>query len=760
MSTDEKSTGRANLRVRFRDVARDRLVRIGEIVERLGVDGDDAGAIDVMMREIHTLKGEARLVGFDAVHDVAHATEDLLLQAREERGVRREKVHTSVFHGLDLCALLFDADETMDASAVDITPFLAEAKALRSAVATKSPASGPPDKRASVRPEEPSQPTDDAPAAQGPGERFTFRTESSIRIDHETLHELTDLAGTLMLEHDRSEQRLSEIAAQMRGFVEELDAVETTLGRMGHELGRGARPPALVELTSRARRWRGRRSDLRRLMTETSDHLFAFRLRLDELESQIRSLRLQPLESLFREYPRAVRELAAAEGKRVRLEVDGADVALEKEILKRLGEPLLHLVRNAIDHGIETPSAREEAGKSAIGVVALRARQRGPFVEIRVSDDGHGIDAMRVRRAAVRKGLMSQSMADSRTDEEVFPVLFEAGFSTMEHVTEVSGRGVGLDVVKANIEALGGSIAIETKATVGTTFVLTAPIAMVYTRALLVGCGEATYALPSEAIRRITDLDSQEVRTDEGIGAVSVDGEWMSLLDLRVLLGTPASRDRVERPSMVVVEHLDARAAVICDRLVGERPIVQRSFDAFLSRRRLLAGAAVLDSGALAILLDVGELVRLGRSGQSRVKSTTEGESSGPDAAPRTVRVLVVDDSEITRDLVASILRAGGYDVAEAVNGREALRSIEAHAPDVVVTDLEMPVMDGFELLVSIRQHQTVRGLPVIVFSTRGSESDTRKAAELGANAYLVKGRFEERDLLSLVQSLGGEALT
>lgn len=746
MSTSGKGSGRANLRNKFRDVARDRLVRIGEILERLGVTGEDADALSVMMREVHTLKGEARLVGFDAVHDVAHATEDLLLYAREVQGAARETVHGSVFRGLDLCALLLDADETMDASAVDIGPFLAEATRAQ-AQDSVAPAPAP----AHVSVNEP------RPEAAGSTALLAFRVESSIRIDLDKLHELTDLAGTLLLEHDRSERRLDDIAAQMRGFVDELDAVEGMITRVTHELSGQGRPSALTELSARARRWRRKRTDLRKLLAESSDHLFEFRLRLGELETQVRSLRLQPLESVFREYPRAVRELASSAGKRVRLEVHGADVAVDKEVLEKLGEPLLHLVRNAIDHGIELPSVRTESGKSDTGVVSLRARQRGPFVEIRVADDGRGVDAAKVRRAAVRKGIMSQAMADARSDEEVYPVLFEAGFSTMEQVTEVSGRGVGLDVVKANVESLGGSIHIETAPNVGTTFVLTAPIAMVYTRALLVGCGDATYALPSESIRRITDLASAEIRTDDGLGVVQVDGEWMSLLDLRVLLGAAMSRERVERPSMIVVEHLDARAAVVCDRLVGERPIVQRSFDAFLAKKRLLAGAAVLDSGALAILLDVGELVRLGRSAQGRTRSD-ERDSALPETAEqdRRVRVLVVDDSEITRDLVASILRANEYEVFEAVNGREALRSIEAFSPDVVVTDLEMPVMDGFQLLTEVRQHPAHRALPVVVFSTRGSESDTRKAAELGANAYLVKGRFEERELVHLVQTLGG----
>jgi CheY-like chemotaxis protein/chemotaxis signal transduction protein len=317
---------------------------------------------------------------------------------------------------------------------------------------------------------------------------------------------------------------------------------------------------------------------------------------------------------------------------------------------------------------------------------------------------------------------------------------------------------VGLDVVKENVESLGGGVDLETTLGHGTCFTLTAPIAMVFTRALVFRCGASLFAIPSENVDQVIHAPLDSVETVGGGSVLKVGERRLALVDLRTILGQKVEADLPDSDEgirVVVVRHGGDLIAVRVDQLIGERQIVQRSFDAFLSGGRLLAGSAVLQSGVVAILLDVNDLIHLsatGTTGRIRSGGTEEG------AETRAHEILVVDDSEITRDLIATILRNRGYSVTEAVNGQDALDKLADFSPDLVVTDLEMPILDGFGLVREMRATNDYKSVPIIVFSTRGSEGDRRKASEFGADAYIVKGSFREEDLLQLMDRFLGKA--
>lgn len=718
------------LRAKFLSVARERLAQIGAALVSYEERPDDDALATDLMREIHTLKGEAKLVGFEEVNKVAHKTEELLLHARELSPEDRGRAFGAVGRGLDVMAALV-AREGGDASvSVDVSAFLAEADVVRTE-AVKS--------RGSASEQQPAREASTIATRQLMG----LRGDSSIRIDLARLHQLTELGSTLLLEHERMEHDILEIDRSVKALSLEIDRVDALLPTMARFAESVAAREAVQALSAVLKRVRSGRSEGRRASERAREHGFEFRLRLRELDAQVRALRLQPLSAMFLHYPKAVRDLANEQGKRVALVVHGADVEVDKEVLEKLADPLLHLIRNAVDHGLERPAERLAAGKSEGGTLTLRARQRGYFVEIRISDDGRGMDPDKIRKAAVRKGILAANMAEARSDREILSVVFAPGFSTAEQVTDVSGRGVGLDVVKANVEQLGGTVELETELGRGTTFVLNAPIAMVFSRALLVESGGVVHAFPSEAVVAVVEVDPSSVSQLAGARAIRYDEEWVTLLDMRA---APAGEAAAGALSVVVVEHLDRRLGVSVDRFLGERQVVQRSFDRYLADDRLLAGVVVLDSGGLAILLDVAELLRVASSGSALARERVEvGESAG-------LPILVVDDSEVTRDLLCSILRSHGFEVVEAVNGRNGLERIEERRPALVVTDLEMPVLDGFGLLREIRSRPALADLPVVVFSTRGSDPDKRKASELGADAYLVKGQFREEDLVGLAQ--------
>lgn len=718
------------LRAKFLSVARERLAQIGAaLVSYEERPTDEALATD-LMREIHTLKGEAKLVGFEEVNKVSHKTEELLLHARELAPEDRGKVYGAVGRGLDVMAAIVARESGDPSVEVDVAAYLAEADAVRAeAVRSRAPTTE-------------AQPAREA-STIATRQLMGLRGDSSIRIDLGRLHQLTELGSTMLLEHERMEHDILEIERSIKAWSSEIDKLDVLVPTLARFAESAAAREAIHSVSAVLKRVRASRAEGRRASERAREHAFEFRLRLRELDAQIRSLRLQPLSAMFLHYPKAVRDLANEQGKRVALVVHGADVEVDKEVLEKLADPLLHLIRNAVDHGLERPAERLAAGKSEGGTLTLRARQRGYLVEIRVSDDGRGMDPDRIRKAAVRKGILAANMAEARTDEEILSVVFAPGFSTAEQVTDVSGRGVGLDVVKANVEQLGGTVEIQTDLGRGTTFVLTAPIAMVFSRALLVESGGVVHAFPSDAVVAVVEVDASSVAKLAGALAIRHDEEWVTLLDMST---EAASGTRTGPRSVVVLEHLDRRLAVSVDRFLGERQVVQRSFDRYLTGDRLLAGAVVLDSGGLAILLDVAELLRIAAGGAALSRDRAEVEAGAG------LPILVVDDSEVTRDLLCTILRSHGYEVVEAVNGKNGLERIEEQRPALVVTDLEMPVLDGFGLLREIRSRPALADLPVVVFSTRGSDPDKRKASELGADAYLVKGQFREEDLIGLAQ--------
>jgi two-component system, chemotaxis family, sensor kinase CheA len=501
--------------------------------------------------------------------------------------------------------------------------------------------------------------------AQPAGER------RSMRMSAEKVDRLFDAVGEAVLHNRRLELLLVDDAAGDGEQVEE-------------ELGRGA---ALV----------------------------------DELQHSVIQLRTLPLSSITGPFPRAVRDLAAAQAKQVELAITGADTQLDRVILDGISESISHLLSNAVAHGIEPPADRERAGKPPTGRIELRGDQRGSLVAIEVEDDGRGVPA-----------------------EATVETLAKPGFSTADEVSEVSGRGVGLDAVKSHVESLGGELQIQSQPGRGTTVTMLLPLTLALLRVLLVERGGQVFGLPLTSVDEAITVSA--TTSLGGRESIDIRGRPVPLADLADVLGATAPELRSE-PQATVVASSGRRVALLCDRIVEEQEVVIKSLGPLLFGVRGYLGAAILHDGRIALVLDPGTVTKPARR-ERRAGPAVEQERQAP-------TVLVVDDQFTVRELQRSILEAAGYRVTTARDGRDALAKVSAD-PDVqlVVTDVQMPEMDGLELLRAIRTSQERSSLPVVVVTSQGGEEDRARGLEAGADAYIVKDQFDQKALLETVDRL------
>jgi two-component system chemotaxis sensor kinase CheA len=470
---------------------------------------------------------------------------------------------------------------------------------------------------------------------------------------------------------------------------------------------------------------------------------------IDELEAEVMATRLQPVAGLFAPIPRAVRELARSLDKEVALLTEGETTEADRKVIEVLADPLLHLVRNSLDHGIEPPAERVAAGKPPEGVLRLSARSAGGTIEISVSDDGRGIDPQTLRQAAVRKGLLDADAAARLRDDEVLELIWQPGFTTSAMITDVSGRGVGMDVVRTAVVDIGGRIEIDSTVGVGTTFLLTLPITVLTTRILLFETSGGVYALPSTTCLGGRRVYGRDIRIIEGRPTIRVGDRSVPVIALAPLLG---QRGPLPQPSdvstLIILGPATRPLALLVDRLLDEREVVVKSLGPVLANQRLCTGAVVMPDGKLVLLLNPAAL-----SDRAR-EIGRPATPVAPTLSP--ARLLVAEDSFTTRELLRSILQSAGYTVETAMHGRDALDKLQANTYDLVVSDVEMPHLTGFELTRQIRADSRLQDLPVIIITSLAREADRREGLLAGAQAYIVKSQFDQSNLLETIQQLLG----
>ena len=651
----------------------------------------DPAAGQELMREtmgdLHTLKGEAMMLGFATASGIAHRLEEFWQSALDSGAFGRGEVSDVLAAALDVLILALErqTDAELERSAQDL---LGASPARPDAQVIDPPSSAP-----------------DAP--EPPGAALSRRG----------------------VEVRAAAQRWTHVdTAQIDQVCDSADRLVVGFGNARAALDR------LLDADSA----QDRRSALRLLAEE-----FAKRqLELDELVLAAWGLRLVPVEPVLDELAEHALLLAEEQKKHLDVSTRAHGAQVERGVLEELREPLMHLVRNAVDHGVEP--AEERGAKPRRAKITIAAESSGPNVQFSVEDDGRGIDADRLLARAVEKRIFDAEEAKKLTLEERYDLVFRAGFSTRDAVTAVSGRGVGLDVVRRKVEALSGSVGMTTQVGTGTRFQLTVPAKLSREPVLVVDVEGLLVGIPSRHVRSVLALDSVKIEPVIGGRILRRGPQNLPVHSLSDALDVP----KKPQENLVAIIDVGGRSAALTLPVVlGEHDLLRRPVDAGVLSFGWIAASATLDDGRLVLLPYVPELLR-------REASTVTTTASSEDA-PKRRRVLVVDDSPVVRDLVTEILIGQGFEVVSARDGAEALVALERGAPDLVVTDVEMPNLDGFGLLARIRE-RSVR-LPVIMLTTRGSAEDRKRAATLGADAYLIKSDFQVVSLLDQVRRYIGK---
>jgi chemotaxis protein histidine kinase CheA len=686
------------------------------------------------LREAHTLKGEASLTGFALVSKLVHAVEDYVKLVRDRGETPGERDGDLILSGLDLVLRLTRLDPELPSLEADA--FIASVAGLLgkpmnatpgpTVSLTPAPVALPPPEvaRARLAAEDASGKTPPAPVL--------VRKESSIRVTAEKIDHLRGMVSDLLL----SSVRWRQLTRTTRRLRDEVQAMRQGIGAV-----------AVSDETSQA--WTSIVVGLSDMESRLRDETHDLERFIGDLDGTTRELRMIPLATLLDRFPVPLRQLARSLGRQIRFEVEGEQIEVDKALLEMLEEPLLHLLRNAVDHGVEPSAQRIQAGKPSEATIRITAGMAGQRLRLQVSDDGGGIDVEAVRRRALATGLLDVATASAASEQDILRSLFAAGFSTREQVSEVSGRGIGLNIVLDVVENVGGKVDVRSELGRGTTFDIEVPITVAITRVVLFCVGMGTYALPAASVRSLVLASTMEHGDGPEGTSIQYAGATVPLLDLGKVLDEPPIRGGDAR---IVIAQSGADLVALSGTASHlEREVMLKPMGRFFERLPLVAAAVNLEEGALALVLKAAELVLLSRS---RAKKPTSDTELGPRQAAGRI-ALVADDSPVVRDIVAQALRSYGLHVLVAGDGEEALAVFAAHARvDLVVTDIDMPRLDGLGLVRALRSQAVSKDVPVVAISMRGSEPEKRAAMAAGVSAYIDKSDFNQALLWQTIRPL------
>ncbi|RPI28590.1 MAG: hybrid sensor histidine kinase/response regulator [Acidobacteria bacterium] len=718
--------------------------------------------VEPLMRAAHSIKGAARIVGLDPAVHLAHAMEDLLSAAQRNEVRLSTSAIDTLLAGNDLFTVLARASvnalqDQLESKSGEIER-LGEALRGELSVGAAGVAARPveavtPVPRPAAIPDSAGRGEDQAPTARS-GQGQEKPDENLVRVLAENLNRLLGLTGECLVQAKATKPfaaswvRIKARHLEIGGTLEALSAWAAADERVPKEI----RTKVIQSVTASEQISEQVRKNIEQF------ELFSTRLEqlTDRLYAEVVSTRMRPFSEGVFAFPRMVRDLARNSGKKIKFEIIGGATRVDRDILEKLEAPLTHLLRNAIDHGVEPSEERVAAGKDADAIVVLEARHSSGMLHVAVSDDGRGIDKDRLRRKVVQRGYVTEEMAAELTPAELMEFLFLPGFSTAEKVTETSGRGVGLDVVQSMTKEVGGTVQVESTVGKGTTFHLRLPLTLSVVRTLIVEIGGQYYAVPLTRLDRIVITPRDEVRTLEDRQFCSLDGEPLGLLEASQVLQLSSSGSSEQGLSVLVVSDRLTRYGVVVSRILGERDLVVLPLDPRLGRVPNISAGAILEDGTPVLILDVEDLVR---SIDNLLSQGKPGRISQLRAAARAAvgkRILVVDDSLTVREVERRLLENRGYEVVVTVDGIDGWNALQTSRFDLVVTDVDMPRMDGIELVRKIKTSTPLKDLPVMIVSYKDREEDKIKGMQAGADYYLTKSSFHDESLLNAVRDLIG----
>ena len=720
--------------------------------------------IESMMRAAHSLKGAARIIGLDPAVRVAHAMEDCFVAAGKGTFHVRPEHADVLLAGIDFLSTIARAQDALSPEslwAVNAEKLvLALADLMQAAPVLPAPVLAAPVARIPTTAETqvlPSQEADPSVTVQPVSAASRIeQADRVVRVSADSLTRLVGLAGESLVETRQLRPFVDSLLHLRAAHVELCDTFAVVEEKLkGEDV---SIPSPLLGMLARVRE----RADqcLLSVMKQAED-FESFARRNEDLSGRLHHevivSRMRPLADGIGGFPRLVRDIARTLEKQVRFEVRGDQTGVDRDILDKLEAPLSHLIRNALDHGIEPASIREAAGKPAMGTIRLEARHRAGMLSITLTDDGRGIDSDTLRAKAISKGLVARQVADQLSTVELLEFLFLPGFSTKEEVTEISGRGVGLDVVQTMVKAVGGTVRVSTQLGRQTAFTLQLPITMSVIRALLVDVGGEPYAFPLTRIDQIVFCHHDDVRTIEGRQYFERDGLSIGLvMASQIFELTPVGPPADPMP-IVVISDRGQQFGMVVDAFLGERDLEVRPLDPRLGKVPNMNSASLLENGNPVLIVDVEDLVRsIDNVLMGRRLSRVEFERLAEQARQRK-RILVVDDSITVRELERQLLQARGFAVDVAVDGMDGWNAIRSARYDLVVSDVDMPRMDGIELVTLIKNDPASKDIPVVIVSYKDREEDRLRGLDAGANRYLTKSSFHDETFVRTIIDLIGE---
>lgn len=714
--------------------------------------------IEIVFREAHSLKGAAGAVDRSDLQAICQVLESIFSEWQRQPVQAPAETFDSLNQALDLVRKLLRLPAASD-SAVAQDEVQAMVRQLDAVTCTPVP-----------QPARPATPPPGAAKARAPKTAAPVAPEAPTTGD--AIPQFSETVRLPMAKMDallrRAEEMIavklsaSQHALEVRGLRDRIDTWQQAWAKVRDSTRSGltGQSPATLAkvgdfLECNQSFMLGIEKRLTALASTAGRDEHGLGILVDDLLADAKRLVMLPCSTLLDLLPKLVRDLARATGKEADVSIHGREVEIDKRILQEMKDPLIHLVRNSVDHGIEPPAERLRAGKPSSGTLTVAVSQRDAGkVEIVVSDDGAGIDAGRVKAAAVRAGSLSAAKAAALDGSAALAHIFDSGVSTSPIITEISGRGLGMAIVREKVERLGGSIAIESAPGSGTTFRIVLPVTLATFKGVLVGVGGQTFVIPTASVWRVARVGRDEIQTVENTETMLLDGHNIALVWLDEVLELPprAGGGPTGFIEVVVLGTAEQRIGFAVDDVFHEQEVLVKNIGRPLLRVRNVAGATVLGSGTPAVILNAADLLKsaVRQAGGSRRVSS----SAGTDAATRKLSILVTDDSVTSRMLLKNILESSGYQVTTAIDGADALTVLKTGGFDLVVSDVEMPRMDGFELTAKIRADQRLAELPVVLVTALSSRQHQERGNDVGANAYIVKSSFDQTNLLEVIRKL------
>ncbi|MBN2144508.1 MAG: hybrid sensor histidine kinase/response regulator [Candidatus Aureabacteria bacterium] len=828
----------------FHDEAKDHLQKLNEGLLALEKNPEDAALIEEMFREGHTLKGAARMMGFEEIKEVSHCIEDIFGAIHNKQLMLDEELSTLLFESLDVITNVLE--EVIAAKPVTV-PWQEMVNKLKNILAsylakqkkktgkdkvkksTPPPSSDKTLKRKKSSKEQKAASdlfSEELSSVQQLTEDFISPKEMANADEHELTfdevkkeleekgllnvplesyssqqdsHESVNLnSGSQEEKASYTKTKSTELEEYIKVPITKINKLLNLVGEMViNKINSNQKISSLRRLIKLSRLAYKKVSDLivnvanhpvfqdmsvlneyRLSLQDVSNDILRLRDEagvlfdgisgevsqldpiIDELQLRMKQIRMLPVGTLFETMPRLVRDIAVAQGKKVDVSISGEETELDKKVLESIKSSLIHLLRNSVDHGLELPEERRLLGKNPKGVIHLKAYHKSGNVIIEVEDDGRGIQLEKVKEVAVRKGLVSINEISNLSDGEIMNFLFYPGFSTAPIITDISGRGVGLDVVKTDIENLKGSVSIITDVNKGTKFILQLPLTVAIIQSLLVRCESEIFAIPLLSVEESIVIDRKEIFSIENRSAIRLRNRTISVVSLKDMLNVSVrnvhDQDGKKNGSsvfIVIINSMEKYLGLEVDEIIGEQEIFIKSLDENFGKLKNVSGATVMGNGQVIVILDILDLFE-----SSKMTHVRRIDPSVQMKEERGIkkRILIAEDSLTTRELERSILESHGYYVDTAVDGLDALNKVQSDQYDLLLCDIQMPKMDGFELCQNIRHNPKLKELICIIVTSLDREEEKRRGIEVGAQAYIVKSAFDQTILIETIKRLIG----